>query len=86
MARPYKYKVLNQDMSGYLENHIIGIEKMYGIKHGEDWVVIATTDTLAQIRQRKYYRPFLATRVVVQKKADELNKRFSTNEYKVVEI
>ena len=86
MPRPFAYTTLHEDMYGHLETQVIGIDRMYGIKHDEKWVVVATVDTTNKRTQRKYNRPFLATRIVVEKKAAELNQRYHTNKYRVVEI
>jgi len=86
MARPFVYKVINEGMRGHHELLVIGIDHMYGIKHDEKWVVTATIDTTNERTPRKYNRPFLATRKVVEKKAAELNRRYHTDKYRVVEI
>ena len=87
MARPFLYKRIDYGKGEYdmYSTLTLGIDIMYGIKHIDQWIVMCSEDSFND-KQRKYYRPFLATKKSAESQCNKLNKLFNTDKYHVVAI
>lgn len=91
MARPKHYRELNRLMvTGKMHETIaLGHDHMWGVKHGDDWVILCYEDAFKLTPSRvyrKYSRLFFATQKSAQNQAERLNKMFNSTEYKVAKI
>ena len=84
MARPHLYKTLGTAPDGHRQVRALGHHTIYGIKNGDNWVVIGKQ--IVGQNYTKYSQLFTTSKKVAQNHCDRLNDVFNTDEYRVVEI
>ena len=86
MARPFEWTILDTvvDATGK-ERVTLGVDTMYAIKNGDNWVINSTKDP-TMMTERRYIRMMYANRASAQTQCDKLNDLYDCIEYKVVRI
>ena len=87
MTRPIKPSILShKDRKTHLETKIVEHENLYVVLYNFDTFTISTEKKGTSNIYTRYHTPVYATENVAQKRADNLNKMFTTDKFTVDEI
>jgi hypothetical protein len=87
MARPKHYKIIDEVDDVNKCVRVMATDTVYGIKSGEQWVVLGELHHGRKFGQHtKYKQLFVSNRKQCQNQCDRLNDVFDTDQYRVVEV